>query len=106
MFNECPFRMSHVISLLISVVRAFTHGAMGHRIDPSWGEPIELFLVPASAPRLVQQRPWYVLSCLLDDAYKRTIAANKKSSLCGGIGFPFSLSEWSLTICLTPYNRK
>ena len=28
-----------------------------------------------------------------------------KSSLCGGSGFPFSLSEWSLTICLTPYNR-
>ena len=22
-----------------------------------------------------------------------------KSSLCGGSGFPFSLSEWSLTIC-------
>ena len=33
-----------------SVVRAFAHGAMGHRIDPSWGGPIELFLVPASAP--------------------------------------------------------
>ena len=29
-----------------------------------------------------------------------------KSSLCGGSGFPFSLSEWSLTLCLTPYNRK
>ena len=29
-----------------------------------------------------------------------------KSSLCGGRGFPFSLSEWSLTICLTPYNRR
>ena len=29
-----------------------------------------------------------------------------KSSLCGCSGFPFSLSEWSLTICLTPYNRK
>ena len=29
-----------------------------------------------------------------------------KSSLCGGTGFPFSLSEWSLTICLTPYNRR
>ena len=28
-----------------------------------------------------------------------------KSSLYGGSGFPFSLSEWSLTICLTPYNR-
>ena len=30
-----------------------------------------------------------------------------KSSLCGGSGFPLSLSsEWSLTICLTPYNRR
>ena len=29
-----------------------------------------------------------------------------KSSLCGGSGFPFSLSEWSLTICLTPDNRR
>ena len=29
-----------------------------------------------------------------------------KSSLCGGSEFPFSLSEWSLTICLTPYNRR
>ena len=36
-----------------SVVWAFAHGAMGRRINPSWGEPIELFLVPASAPRLV-----------------------------------------------------
>ena len=35
------------------MVRAFAHGAMGRRIDPSWGEPIELFLVPASAPRRV-----------------------------------------------------
>ena len=29
-----------------------------------------------------------------------------KSSLCGGSGFPFSLSEWSLTLCMTTYNRK
>ena len=35
-----------------SVVRAFAHGAMCRRIDPSWNGPIELFLVPASAPRL------------------------------------------------------
>ena len=28
------------------------------------------------------------------------------SSLCGGSGFPFSQSECSLTICLTPYNRR
>ena len=33
--------------------RAFAHGAMGLWIDSSWGGPIELFLVPASAPRLV-----------------------------------------------------
>ena len=36
-----------------SVVRAFARGAMGRWIDPSWGGPIELFLVPASAQRLV-----------------------------------------------------
>ena len=29
-----------------------------------------------------------------------------KSSLCGGSGFPLSLSEWSLTICLMPYNHR
>ena len=29
-----------------------------------------------------------------------------KSSLCGGSGFPLSLSEWSFTICVTPSNRK
>ena len=58
------------------MVRA--HGAMGRRIDPSWGGPIELFLVPASAPRLVYERPWYVQSCLWDGAYKITLAANRK----------------------------
>ena len=36
-----------------SVVRVFAHGAIGRWIDPSWGGPIELFSVPASAPRLV-----------------------------------------------------
>ena len=29
-----------------------------------------------------------------------------KRSLCGGSRFPLSLSEWSFTICPTPYNRK
>ena len=30
-----------------------------------------------------------------------------KSSPCGGVSvFPFSLPEWSFTICLTPYNHK
>ena len=57
------------------------------------GGPIELFLVSASALRLVYQKSWYVLSCLGDGAYTRTLAANRcKSSLCGGSGFPLSLS--------------
>ena len=29
-----------------------------------------------------------------------------KSSPCGVSGFHLLLSEWSFTICLTPYNRK
>ena len=29
-----------------------------------------------------------------------------KSSLCSGSRSPLSLSEWSFTICLTPYNRR
>ena len=37
---------------------------------------------------------------------KEPLLLMDKSSLCGGSGFPFSLSEWSLTICLTPYNRR
>ena len=41
------------------MVRAFAHGAMGRRIDPSWGEPIELFFVP----RLNQ----YIFSTWQDD---------------------------------------
>ena len=65
------------VHVSLSVVRAFAHGAMGW-IDPSWGGPIELFLIPASAPRPVYQRLWYVLSCLWDGAYKRTLAVNWK----------------------------
>ena len=42
-----------------------------------------------------------MLACLWDGAYKRTLFVNQR----GGSGFPFSLSEWSLTICLTPYNQ-
>ena len=43
----------HLLARCSSVVRTFAHGAMGRRIDPSWGGPIELNLVPASAPQLV-----------------------------------------------------
>ena len=45
-----------------SVVRAYVESILhvGH---------IELFLVPAIAPRLVQQRPWCVLLCLWDNSH-------------------------------------
>ena len=37
-------------SFIHSFINLIINGAMGHWIDPSWGEPIELFLIPASAP--------------------------------------------------------
>ena len=37
---------------------------------------------------------------------KEPLLLIEKSSLCGGSRFPFSLSEWSLTICLTPYDSE
>ena len=52
------------------VIRSILHGGL-----------IELFLVPASAPRLVYQRPWYLLFRLWDGAYKRTLAANRKDNV-------------------------
>ena len=42
------------------MVRAFAHGAMGHWIDPSWGGPAELFLIPASAPQPVRESYRYM----------------------------------------------
>ena len=30
----------------------------------------------------------------------------KKSSPCGGSGFPLLLSKWSFTVCPTTYNRE
>ena len=61
--------VQYIVARWSSVVRASAHGPMDRRIDPSWNEPIELFLVPASSPRLVYP------GC---GAYKRTLAANRK----------------------------
>ena len=38
----------------------------------------ELFFIPASAPQLLYQRLWYVLSCLWNGAYTKNLAANRK----------------------------
>ena len=59
------------------MVRAFAHGAMGRRVDPSWGGPIELFLVqPELHDWCNKGRGMYYP--VWDDAYKRTLAANRK----------------------------
>ena len=64
------------------------------------GGPIELFLVSASAPRLV----YYPVCGMMH--IKEPLLLIGKSNPCGGSGFPLSLSEWSVNICLTLYNRK
>ena len=53
LFTTLNMFLSFIGARCSFVLSAFAHGAMGHRIDPSWGGPIELFLVPASARRLV-----------------------------------------------------
>ena len=57
------------------------------------GGPIELFLVPASASLL-----WYVLSCLWDDAYKRSLAANRKVAYVAAADFLFCYLKGKFTI--------
>ena len=37
---------------------------------------------------------------------KEPLLLIRKSSPCGGSGFPLSLSEWSFTICPMPYKHK
>ena len=90
----------------ILILFSLLNGAMGRRIDPSWGGPIDLFLVPASAPRLVNKGHGMIYPVCGMVHIKEPLLLIGKSSPCGGNGFPLSLSEWSFTICPTPYNRK
>ena len=88
------------------MVRAFTHGAMGCQINPSWSEPIELFLVqPVLHDWCNKGRGMCYPVCGMMHI-KEPLLLIGKSSPCGSSGYPLSLSEWSFTICPTPYNRK
>ena len=88
------------------MVRAFAHGAMGRRIDPSWGDPLSYF---SFQPVL---HDWCNKGCcmcypvcgMMD--IKEPLLLIGKSSPFGCSGFPLSQSEWSFTICPTPYNCK
>ena len=84
-----------------SVVREFAHGVMGRR-----NGPIELFLVHPVLHNWCNKGCGMCYPVCGIVHIKEPLLLIDKSSLCGGSGFPFSLSDWSLTICLTPYNRR
>ena len=75
--------------------RDVAHGAMGRRIDPSWWTDWAISRSSQCSTTGVTKAVVCVILLLIE-----------KSSLYGGSGFHLSLSEWSFTICLTPYYRK
>ena len=64
------------------------------------GGPIELFLVPTSAPQLC----YHV--CRMVHIKEPLLLTGKNSLYSGGSRFPLTQSEWSFTISPTPYNHK
>ena len=66
------------------MVIGYAHGAMDRQIDPSWWTHWAISR-SSQCSTTDEKRPWYVLSGLWDDAYKRSLG---KRSPCGGSGFP------------------
>ena len=85
-------------------MREFTHGAMDRRIDPSWGGPIELFLVLHNWCNKGRGMCHHV--CSIVKLKEPLLLIGKSKLINDARGFHLSLSEWSFTICLTPYNIK
>ena len=73
------------------MVRAFAHGAMGRRIDPSWGGPTELLTFQ---PVL---HDWFNKGCGMYYPVcgmvhiKEPLLLIEKSSSCGGSRFPLAI---------------
>ena len=65
------------------MVRAFAHGAMGRRIDPSCGGPIELFLNDLCNKGRGMCYPVCGMVHI-----KEPLLLIVKSNPCGGSGFP------------------
>ena len=86
--------------------RASAHGAMCRRIDPSWWTHWAISRSSQCPTTGVVTKVGVSTILSVDGAYKRTLAANRKSSPCGSSWFLLSLFEWSFTISPTPYNRK
>ena len=68
------------------MVRAFAHGAMGRRIDPSFQPLLHDWCNKGRGM-------YYPVFGMVH--VKEPLLLIGKSSLCGGSGFLFSLSEWS-----------
>ena len=83
-----------------SVVRAFAHGAIGRRIDPSWWTHWAISRSSQCSTTGVTK----AVVCVI--IHIKILLLIGKRSPCGDSGFPLLLSEWFFTICLTPYNRK
>ena len=66
------------------MVRAFSHGAMGRRVDPSWSVPIELFFRSSqcSTTGVTKARRIYYPVCEMVHIKKTLLLS------CGGSGFP------------------
>ena len=60
------------------MVRAFAHGAMSRRIDPSCGEPIGYFSFQPVLHDCCNTGCGVYYPVCGDGAYKRTLAANRK----------------------------
>ena len=60
--------------------RALTNEDLDHSIDPAQRMYLQfgLFSIPTSGPQLVQQRLWYVLCCLWESAYERSLCDYQK----------------------------
>ena len=87
------------------MVRAFAHGAMGHRINPSWWTHSAIsHSSQCSMTGVTKAVVCVILSGMVH--IKELLLLIRKNSPYGGNMFPLSLSEWSFTICVTPYNRK
>ena len=69
-----------------------------------YGGSIELFLVPASAVRLVYQRLVCTICGIVHIKYPLQLTG-KSSPWSGGSRFLLLLYEWSFSICLMPYHR-
>ena len=82
------------------VVRAFACGAMGRRIDPSWGYLSYFSFQPVLHDWCNKGRGMCYPVCGMMHIKKTLLLIGE------GSGFPLSVSEWSFTICQTSYNRK